>query len=194
MYKRGRKQLNTALHISLKLLFLWGEKSKQPLLPPSAPRNPEQPSFLSETTATPAALGEHGSICIMHERNAVPLSERSNAFCRTLPSQQHTAAGWAPSLTPAWTTAPLASRGTFRERKTFVFLTRIGFTPASCAAVGVRTHPGPRPALSRLQARGAAHLTAGWAEWNCCDLHWCKRPRNEGRGKQDWAQTDLYIK
>lgn len=33
MYKQGRKQLNTALHISLKLLFLWGEKTKQPPFP-----------------------------------------------------------------------------------------------------------------------------------------------------------------
>lgn len=38
MYKQGRKQLNTASHISLKLLFLRGEKTNNPSSPPPSPQ------------------------------------------------------------------------------------------------------------------------------------------------------------
>lgn len=48
MYKQGRKQLNTAFHISLKLLFLWGKKTQTTPFPlPQVPNNPKQSSFLS---------------------------------------------------------------------------------------------------------------------------------------------------
>lgn len=46
MYKQGRKQLNTASHISLKLLFLGGKKTT-PLPFPQVPNNPIKSSFLS---------------------------------------------------------------------------------------------------------------------------------------------------
>lgn len=159
--------------------------------------------FISKITGTPVAFSR-GFICIIWERNLVPIIKCSNVLCSMYfpPSTTgNTAAWWACSLSQAPTMIPVTSRGIFHEVKTLLSSLHILFlTPAwMCCFHDDSSDPDPQLIASQPCERVEVCWFIQGNTWlsfsgTTLDLHWCKRTWNEVQGQRNWAQTDLYIK